>query len=64
MDDQSIMPFGKYIGKKLEDIPASYHVYFHDNLLKPYNMGDYANYLRSNIAILRQAKAIEESNAK
>lgn len=30
LTDQSPMPFGKYKGQKLEDVPASYLIWLHD----------------------------------
>ena len=30
MTDKSIMPFGKHVGKKLEQVPASYLLWFAD----------------------------------
>ena len=31
MDDNSIMPYGKYQGKKLATVPASYWIWMYDN---------------------------------
>ena len=40
LEDESIMPFGKYEGKKMEDVPAGYLIWLHDSMVatrKPLN---------------------------
>jgi uncharacterized protein (DUF3820 family) len=31
LTDQSIMPYGVHKGKKMEDVPAKYLIWLHDN---------------------------------
>lgn len=31
MDDESLMPFGKFKGRQMIDVPASYLMWLHDN---------------------------------
>lgn len=43
MDDNSIMPFGKYKGKKLSDIPDDYFLWLHGVGINPkyYELEEY-----------------------
>ncbi len=53
MNPNSIMPFGKYKGKKLSDVPQGWFIWMHDRkLLK----GELKQYAEENINILRFVK--------
>lgn len=41
LDDNSIMPFGKYKGEKMIDIPDDYFIYLYKAGLQPGNVKDY-----------------------
>lgn len=59
MTDQSLMPFGKYKGKTLEDVPAKYLCWLYDNA----TVGkDLRKYLEDNLDVLRK-QAREEDEA-
>lgn len=49
INDNSLMPFGKYKGSKMIDVPASYLLWLYDNGLKD---GDIKNYILDNMVIL------------
>lgn len=53
MNDNSIMPFGKYKGVKLANVPASYLLWLYDNNKC---FGELKKYIEENIDILRQGK--------
>ncbi len=48
MSDQDIMPFGKYRGEKMEDIPASYLLWLRESGHK----GPVGDYIEENLAAL------------
>lgn len=50
MNDNSIMPFGKYKGSKLANIPADYLIYIFD---KGIARGDLKNYIVENMDVLQ-----------
>lgn len=56
MNDTSPMPFGKYKGKKLEDVPAHYLIWLYDN---DKSFGDLKDYIEDNLDVLQQE--VEES---
>ena len=41
LDDNSLMPFGKYKDEKLANVPASYLLYAYDNFNIWQNLKDY-----------------------
>jgi len=43
--DDSIMPFGKYKGRRLEDVPAGYLIWLYDNGL---DRGPLREYIEEN----------------
>jgi len=49
INDNSLMPFGKYKGSKMIDVPASYLLWLYDNGLKD---GDIKNYILNNMETL------------
>lgn len=51
MKDESIMPFGKYKGAKLANVPASYLIWLYDNG-KCY--GELKKYIEENMDSLKQ----------
>lgn len=50
MDDQSLMPFGKYKGRKMEDVPASYLLWLRDQG----TVGEVRQYIEENMTALQQ----------
>lgn len=50
LTDESIMPFGKYRGKKLIDVPDAYLLWLWDNGV---NQLDLKAYIEDNLAALR-----------
>lgn len=50
MDDQSLMPFGKYQGGKMEDVPASYLLWLRDQGA----VGEIREYIEDNMTALQQ----------
>ena len=53
MTDESIMPFGKYKGQKLANVPASYLLWLYDNNKC---FGELKKYIEENMDALRQGK--------
>ena len=54
MDDNSIMPFGKYKGEKMANVPASYLLWIYD---EPFCTGELKKYIKENMdAILIETK--------
>lgn len=51
MNDESLMPFGKYKNKRLIDVPAYYLIWAYENIvdLRP----DLKGYIESNLDVLR-----------
>jgi len=50
MNDESLMPFGKYRGEKMANIPPDYLIWLYDNG-KVY--GDIKNYIKDNLDVLK-----------
>lgn len=49
-NDQSLMPFGKHQGKKMEDVPASYLLWlWNDDVQHP----DVRAYIEDNMSVLK-----------
>lgn len=57
LKDTDLMPFGKYRGKQMVDVPAEYLLYLHENGLRK---GDVLSYILDNIEVLK--KEIDEQN--
>jgi len=53
MNDNSIMPFGKYKGYKLANIPASYLLWLYNQGLQKGNLRDY---IIDNLQLLKQER--------
>jgi hypothetical protein len=53
LHDESPMPFGKYKGTPMQDVPASYLHWLWTNGVKSEN-SPVANYIRNNIVSLQQ----------
>ncbi len=51
MDDNSPMPFGKYEGQKMANIPASYLIWVYENKKC---WGLVKEYIKDNLEVLRQ----------
>ena len=47
--DQDLMPFGKYKGEKMENVPASYLLWLRDQKVLHKQVG---NYIEENLAVL------------
>lgn len=41
MNDQSLMPFGKYKGRKMEDVPADYLLWLRDQVCRDNQVKEY-----------------------
>lgn len=52
MDDNSIMPFGKFKGLKLGNVPASYLLWAHENILTL--RLDLRMYIEENMDVLKK----------
>jgi uncharacterized protein (DUF3820 family) len=51
--DKTPMPFGKFKGKPLEDVPASYLLWLWDNKL-PFSDKNLEEYILENLDVLRK----------
>lgn len=51
LNDNSPMPFGKYKGQKLIDVPASYFLWLYDN---NYSYGNIKDYIIDNLDVLHK----------
>ncbi len=51
LTDESLMPFGKYKGKKMANVPAYYLLYIYDGGLMA---GPVYDYIQDNIDALKQ----------
>lgn len=49
MNDQSLMPFGKYKGRKMEDVPADYLLWLRDQKCRE---PEVAEYIEENLSAL------------
>lgn len=60
MTDESIMPFGKYKGQKLANIPADYLIWLHDN---DKCFGELKQYIAENMDVLK-SEIIQKQKSK
>jgi uncharacterized protein (DUF3820 family) len=51
MDDSSLMPFGKYVGEKMANVPPEYLIWLYENN-KCY--GAVKNYIKDNMDVLKE----------
>lgn len=58
MNDNSIMPFGKYKGEKLANVPADYLIWLYDN---GKIFGDLKKYIEENSDVLKFQKKEADS---
>lgn len=61
MDDKSIMPFGKYKGEKMANVPADYLIWLFENNKC---FGDLLGYIRANEENLRQEIALAKKSKR
>lgn len=61
MDDSTVMPFGKYRGEKLANVPASYLLWLYDQNSTSIDGRKVCHYVRENLDVL---KAEIERNKK
>lgn len=61
MNDNSIMPFGKYKGEKLANVPAGYLIWLYDNGKL---FGELAKYCKDNLQVLTMQKKEEDNQNK
>lgn len=54
LQDTDLMPFGKYRGKPMSDVPASYFHYLWTTGLKDHMQSDVAYYIRRNLSALKK----------
>lgn len=57
LNDNSFMPFGKYKGEKMENVPASYLLWLYDNNV---TNKDVKQYIEDNLDVLE--KEVEENS--
>lgn len=50
MDDNSIMPFGKYKGEKMIDVPADYLLWLYETMKAT---GELGAYLEDNLQVIK-----------
>lgn len=50
MNDESLMPFGKYKGIKMANVPASYLIWLYDN---GKCLGGVGKYIKENMDVLK-----------
>lgn len=60
MTDESLMPFGRYKGMKLANVPASYLLFINE---QSYVRGHLKNYITNNLDVLKE-QAKEEALTK
>jgi len=53
LTDQSLMPFGKFKGDKLANVPAWYLLWIYDNMMLQDNL---KKYIKDNRQVLEQEK--------
>lgn len=62
MDDESLMPWGKYKGDKMINVPASYLLWLYD-MGKVY--GEVKEYIKDNLEVLQfQVKQSQNDNKR
>lgn len=61
MNDQSIMPFGKFKGDKLEDVPAYYLLWLRDESIAK---GDLLTYINENREVLEKQARVDRQNER
>lgn len=49
MDDNSIMPFGKYQGEKMANVPSAYLLWIYD---EPFCAGELKEYIKQNMDVI------------
>ena len=54
LDDTSPMPFGKYRGTPMQDVPADYLHWLWQNGMKNDKLSPVADYIRRNLSALKQ----------
>lgn len=52
MTDSDLMPFGRYIGEKLGDVPADYLLWFYDHPILSKTFPELAKYVSENLKAL------------
>jgi uncharacterized protein (DUF3820 family) len=61
LTDNSIMPFGKYAGQKLANIPASYLIWIFENNKCT---AEVARYINENLDVLKEEIKRDEAKRK
>lgn len=59
MTDESSMPFGKFKGKKMANVPASYLLWLHENVEL---RGGLKEYIKENLDVIKTE--VKNSNKK
>lgn len=52
MTDTDKMPWGKHVGKPMQEVPASYLLYLHENM-KDFK-GEVADYIKENLETIKK----------
>ncbi len=60
MNDESIMPFGKYKGTRMIDVPAGYLMWFHLNVAETSVNEPVHSYIKDNLDVI-QSEINQES---
>lgn len=61
MTDESIMPFGKYQGEKMANVPPSYLLWLYENN-KCY--GEVRIYIQNNLEVIKSEISLSEKSKK
>jgi len=56
MDDNSLMPFGKYKGQKMANVPASYLMWLYDSGTK----GSVRDYIIDNLDVIKKESELDK----
>ena len=56
MTDESILPFGKYKGKQLKDIPDSFFIYLYDRKQLKGELKEYAEQRVPQLIVLKEIR--------
>ena len=54
LEDESRMPFGKYVGQKMVDVPASYLLWFKENVAPNMSNQNVHDYINDNLQVLKK----------
>ena len=61
MNDKSKMPYGKYQGEQMEDVPAEYLLWLYENNKCS---GDVKSYIKENLKVIKMQISNEKKGIK